>query len=142
MIQLSRSESRSFPISFSLENDKSRTVKKGSEENIADTSVSNSLHTWLKFNNSIYFAFGNCLALGPFIKDVINRGGHKSQKAVLKLWGTLGTVAWRVHIRKIDLLFQCFKLFIKYIYMTKKFFIGLGGRILSQNSIFYTKVDP
>ena len=44
--------------------------------------------------------------------------------------------------KKIDLLFHSFKLFIEYIYMTKKIFIGLGGRILSQNSIFYTKVDP
>ena len=44
--------------------------------------------------------------------------------------------------RKMDLQYKGLKMLEKYIYMTKKNFINIGGRIKSQLSIFYTKVDP
>ena len=44
--------------------------------------------------------------------------------------------------RKMNLWYKGFKMLEKYIYMTKNFFINIGGRIKSQRSIFYTKVDP
>ena len=44
--------------------------------------------------------------------------------------------------RKMNLGYKSFKMLKKYIYMTKIFFINIGGRIKSQISIFYTKVDP